>query len=518
MTKHLSDQRRRRLGAHYTPDSLARHLTELAWADLGRSPRLVLDPSCGGGAFLIAAAERFLGDGVPASEVVSERLVGFEIDAESAQLARELLRDWARNHGASSEPRILVADALVDGSSGVVPTPPDLIIGNPPFLSQLAADTAMDSDAREAIVRRFGVRAAYTDLSALHLLAAVELVAADGLVCMIQPQSVLGARDAEPVRAALVGSADLVGLWASAESHFDAQVRVCAPFLRKPAGVSRSVRVYWEETPFSESAEFALVDRSRWSPLLAAVAGVPDIAMTHGGTIGDVAKVTAGFRDEFYSVAACTREGSVASRLPRVITSGGIDPLRCWWGERPAKIGGIRYSHPVLDVDSLKAESARVDAWVRERLVPKVVVATQTKVIEAVADPLGELVPLTPVVSVEPTQRGITPAMLSVALSAPSVSAVAVQRAAGTGRSSQAIRVSASAVAELPIPGDLELWREVTIECSDTIRDLGWRLDQLFATRIASGSPDDREHVLQWWLDRLPKSAAPKSAPPKSAM
>ncbi len=511
MTEHLSDRRRRRLGAHYTPDSLARHLTALAWADLGRSPRLVLDPSCGGGAFLIAAAERFLDDGVPASEIVSSRLVGFEIDAKSAQRARELLRDWARAHGGSSEPKIFVLDALGDGTSGVVPTRPDLVIGNPPFLSQLAADTAMDPDARDAVAQRFGVRAAYTDVSALHLLAGIELVAADGLVCMVQPESVLGARDAQPVRSALVDSADLVGLWASAESHFDAQVRVCAPLLRKPAGVSRSVRVYWEQDSFSEFAEIALTDPTRWSPLLATVAGVPDITIIPGDTIGDVANVTAGFRDEFYSVAACTRQGSVTSKMPRVITSGGIDPLRCLWGERPAKIAGIRYSRPVLDLESLKAESTRVEAWVLQRLVPKVVVASQTKVIEAAVDPLGELVPLTPVVSVEPTRSGITPAMLGVALSAPSLSAVAVQRAAGTGRSSEAIRVSASAVAGLPIPADLDLWREVTNGCSGSIRDLGRRLDQLFATRIASSSPDGQELALHWWLDRLPKRRAPES-------
>ena len=56
-----------------------------------------------------------------------------------------------------------------------------------------------------------------------------------------------------------------------------------------------------------------------------------------------------------------------------------------------------------LDVDSLQTDAPAVARWARKRQVPKVLVATQTRVLEAVADLDGQMVPVTPTVSVEPT-------------------------------------------------------------------------------------------------------------------
>ena len=52
-------------------------------------------------------------------------------------------------------------------------------------------------------------------------------------------------------------------------------------------------------------------------------------------------------------------------------------------------------------VDPSKVEPA-IAGWIAERLVPKVLVASQTKVIEAIVDADGVMIPCTPVVTVEP--------------------------------------------------------------------------------------------------------------------
>jgi hypothetical protein len=517
---------------------------------------LVVDPSCGGGAFLLAAADALADRGVEPSDVIDRRIVGVEVDKQSAALAKAALCEWAKNHGTSAEPRVILADAigetdlrgLVLGSAVSGPTHAtsepglegvDLVVGNPPFLSQLDADTAMDHGQRQRLQERFGFRAAYTDVSAFHLLAAAGLLAPGGVVCMIQPQSVLGARDAAPVRGELLDRCDLVGLWISAASHFTAQVRVCAPILRatspkRGAGVEAGATalqtlVHRETGNYDEAlpAEPPL-GTAPWSRLLSRAQGVPVVtAAASGRVVGDVARVTAGFRDEFYAVAGCTKEladagtsGTKASELPRVVTSGLVDPRRVLWGQRPVRIAGRRLTEPVLDLDQLEAENPRVRRWVGDRLVPKVLVATQTKVLEAAVDEVGDLVPLTPVLSIEPTTPEVTPQMLCALLSSPAVSALAHARAAGTGQSADAIRVSASAISALPIPADLDRWRSLTEELPlggpesslrpEVMASLAPLLNRITGGAISWAAKEEDQDtneslLLEWWLQRLPR-------------
>ncbi len=134
-------------------------------------------------------------------------------------------------------------------------------------------------------------------------------------------------------------------------------------------------------------------------------------------------------------------------------------------------------------------------------------------------DPLGDVVPLTPVVSVEPTDPGVTPEMICSLLTAPAMSALMHTRVAGTGMTSEAFRVSASTLAALPVPTDLQRWRTLTAELpgggSDlpvtpgAMRDLSPILNRISADCISWEGTDraDAEHrLVEWWLERLPRS------------
>jgi hypothetical protein len=71
----------RRRGAHYTPAAVADRAAAMA-LDLravGERP-LVVDPTCGGGALLLAAGRRLFASGVPREVVARDLLWGADID------------------------------------------------------------------------------------------------------------------------------------------------------------------------------------------------------------------------------------------------------------------------------------------------------------------------------------------------------------------------------------------------------------------------------------------------------
>jgi len=444
---------RRRGGSHYTPYPVARHLVDLAVAQRDTTVRAlrVVDPASGAGVFLLAAAEA-LSEGEDRAEIV-ERLWGFDVDQTALDLADAMLEIWS---GGRARPEVRCLDVLVDEAPG----PEDgfdLVVGNPPFLGQLTHDTSRSEERRRRLAQRFGGAASgYVDDAAVFLRAASELVAPGGVVVLIQPQSVLGAAHARGVRAALAAELDLAALWVEDGSTFEAGVDVCAPVLvRRPP--TESVEVVsghgvgvMANAPKAES----------WSPLLAAPRGLPPVELVGEARLGDIASATAGFRQHFYGIADAVREAPKSeptgrSDPLRLVTAGAIDPFDLGWGSTTVRFAGRRWTRPLLDLDRADPDVA---VWFSARIRPKVLVASQTRVVEAVIDREGTLMPSVPVVSVEPDETDV--ALVAAVLAAPPVSAYLASVAAGTGLSSDTIRVSASALAEIPLPVDGAAWRE----------------------------------------------------------
>ena len=122
--------------------------------------------------------------------------------------------------------------------------------------------------------------------------------------------------------------------------------------------------------------------------------------------------------------------------------------------------GGVRpvsQSGPSTPAVLLDRVDPSIGTWIRDRLVPKVLVASQTRVIEAIVDVDGRCVPCTPVVSVEPCDD---PSVwhLAALLTSPVATAWLVTEAAGTALSASAVRVSAATLAALPLPDDQQAW------------------------------------------------------------
>lgn len=448
---------RRRLGAHHTPPDLARRLTALALHGVPRGAT-VLDPACGGGAFLVAVARAR----------PDVRLVGIDLDPLAIATTAAAL------HAAGAQgPRLVVADGLA------LEWDADVVVGNPPFLSPLGATTP-GTDA--AVARRLELGAPYLDVAALFLLRGAERVRPGGRVVLLQPESLLTSRDARTVRER-IGPA-LEGVWVAGEPVFDANVRVCAAVLGAgPSG--RSTVQRWRGRGVRAAGRVVRPGPASWAAVRPTSAPVVRV-LRRAGRLADLATATAGFRDEFYAIAAAVADGGVGAP---VVTSGLIDPGRLRWGERPARIGGRTFAAPTLDPAALEG---RVAAWVGARLVPKVLVATQTRVVEAAADPDGRYVPLTPVLAVTPHDPDDT-WRVAAALTAPVVSAWALRTFGGAALSGEAVKLSAAQSLDAPLPADPGAWAEAT----DRLR-----AGDVDGCAIALAAGDER--LLRWWRSRRP--------------
>jgi len=179
------------------------------------------------------------------------------------------------------------------------------------------------------------------------------------------------------------------------------------------------------------------------------------------------------------------------------------------------RVGGVALSHTtaalahgldVWDADLSRAHVTRLDGraarWAAIQAGPKVLVATQTRVLEVVADPEGELVGSVPVVVVRPRD----PARvwhLAAAITAPSASAWLLRRAAGTGRSPDACRPTAALLAALPLPVDAGAWDRAAALAERAQAGQVPVAEVAPAAELAYGSR--RADVVAWWEQRRPQ-------------
>ena len=125
-------------GAYPTPPWLVDEVVRHTLGPVTPGQRVVvLDPACGDGRFLTAA------DGMLRSAGANPVLRG--VDNDPAALA------LARRHLAAAD--LVLADALGAGVDALAPGSADVVVGNPPFLSPLAATTTRRGASEPAAAR-----------------------------------------------------------------------------------------------------------------------------------------------------------------------------------------------------------------------------------------------------------------------------------------------------------------------------------------------------------------------------
>lgn len=542
---------RKATGSYYTPAPLVEHLLDEALEPtIGevlegggevRSIR-VCDPACGGGNFLIAAARRIAGripglDPGAALAAAAGCVHGMDRNELAADLCHFCVWLECSSPGApAAAPRgnFACGDALLAEWPGRFPAVFgrggfDVVVGNPPFLNQLGAATATARDEAAALKLRYpGAVRAYTDPAALFLVLATRIARPGGRAALVLPQSVLAARDAAPARAEVLQRGVPESLWVAGERVFDAGVLVCAPAVRVSGArrgvLRRTAGAAFRRLPEAALDADALAAAGTWAPLAAGALGVPALALRSSGTLADYAAATADFRDQFYGLRGFIVEDEELgdadrAAYPKLITTGLVEPAECLWGRAATRFDGRWWRAPRVDLGRLEA-AGRLGPWARSRLVPKVLLATQTRALEAVADGDGGWLPAVPLITIVPRDAG-SMWRLAAALVSPTLTAWAAERYSLSGLSAGVIKLSARQALDLPMPADGRAWDEAAALIRRASADDPSRRELLIqAGNLMCGAYGlgrvDAEALVQWWMT-LPRPLRRRGPTARSA-
>ena len=382
---------RKLLGAWYTPVELVDAVVAEVRRDF--TPQTVLDPACGDGRFL----QPFAG---------TATVTGIDIDPTTSWTHGDSLSiDWGDRQF-------------------------DAVVGNPPFLNQLSSSTSRRGRSK------FG-GGPYADTAAEFLALAIRLTRDGGRVGLVLPLSMLSTRDVAAIRYDVSRRAALRWMWWSPTSMFDASVRVWAG-VWEVGSVQRQVRRSFGPQ-FEPRPSMAMP--GKWTGLIA------DTTEPHhnGPVLGDIASFTADFRDQYYGLVGAVSD---AGDGPPLITSGLIDPNECWWGRRRVRFAKQELAAPRVDLSALSPNLVR---WARQRLVPKILIANQTRRIEAVIDREGRWLPSVPVITCTTDRLDDVTAVLHSEAATDWVR----YHAAGSGLSAATVRLTARLLASIPLPATM---------------------------------------------------------------
>ncbi len=209
----LPPERRKRLGAYFTPPHLVSHLMgRMQAAGLDLLAHRVHDPAAGGAAFIVplvdAVADKLLSSGLSHRAVLREllaRLSGVEIDKGLARIANALVRRTLRaRHGLkcdSSFELIKVGDSLKNPVREV-----DAVIGNPPYAKVGAVNQRRWASTFSDIL------GGQLNLYAMFVRRSLDQIPHGGLSGFIVPTSFIGGPEFSQLRLSLIANADVLAI------------------------------------------------------------------------------------------------------------------------------------------------------------------------------------------------------------------------------------------------------------------------------------------------------------------
>lgn len=181
---------RSEFGAYYTPPALCERLLDMATeAGVDWRAARVLDPACGGGAFLSPVARRIAENLKDCSAKIAlknilHRLRGFELDPFAAWMSQVFLEvtlgDLCRSAGTRLPAVVDVCDSLEQDpeEKGF-----DLVVGNPPY-GRITLPPALREKFRRSLFGHANLYGVFTDL-------ALRFTRPGGVIAYVTPTSFL---------------------------------------------------------------------------------------------------------------------------------------------------------------------------------------------------------------------------------------------------------------------------------------------------------------------------------------
>lgn len=414
---------RRTQGAYYTPSALVELLLQDALDPLleraaASSDALtvlralrIVDPACGSGAFLWAAAQRVCQaaqhaglDENAARALAVQALCGIDIDALALQAAQVRFSavGWP-------VPQLVCGDALltahfpdVAASGGF-----DLVLGNPPFANAMEHGKRALSAALR--VRHYPELTATSDLSHAFVVRALRLVRQGGRVGFVLPRSTLSAEGAAGVRRAVLQVSGLlkVRLPERCDLFGGADVHVCLLTLGREHSVECAPITEVEfgtGTPQAVRCRGSVRSENWWAELQDMRA--PRANAARGSVRLDALfdVTTTFFVHDFYALREHL-EDARAGTGPALITTGLIEPGESLWGKAPCRYAKQDRLHPRLVLEHMDASLRRK---VERQLVPKILVAGLARRVEALLDREGALVGAIQTFMITPRDAALT--------------------------------------------------------------------------------------------------------------
>lgn len=255
-------------GAFFTPPDIARYLVH--WAVRNPSS-VVVDPTCGDGAFLAAAVERLRDLGQDPKEI-PRQVLGIDIDPLSLSEAQESLASL--DSGAT----LICGDIFdVDSAWSLSPTLPevDAVIGNPPFIRYHRYRGAARARGTTAALAQGVTLSGLASSWAAVLIHAASFLRPEGRMAMVVPAELLTVGYADPIREWLRDRFEEIDLIMLERLHFEDALEKVALLLA--AGRSECLRFRLHNVQDTtrlptrsqlEAAPIVPMPRGKWTGLL----------------------------------------------------------------------------------------------------------------------------------------------------------------------------------------------------------------------------------------------------------
>jgi adenine-specific DNA-methyltransferase len=203
-TAMLPEAFRSQLGAYYTPPPIANRLIEVtAEAGFDWSNGKIIDPACGGAAFLAPIASKICetqSSKSPESilKQIETRVCGIEIDPFAAWMSQVLLEISVIKISLRARRRlnsvVIVGDALELCDS--IQHNFDVVIGNPPY-GRTSLSSKIRAKFSRSIYGHANLYGVFTDVG-------LRLLKPDGIIAYVTPTSFLGGQYFKALRSTLV--------------------------------------------------------------------------------------------------------------------------------------------------------------------------------------------------------------------------------------------------------------------------------------------------------------------------